>query len=128
VLLRLRYGIFTAPDLGQNKNKQNKTNHWLNMDHHNASSFTEFSVMHFVENWIPLLKHTIFNKFGSIWLIFLHLNIPWKVLFFRVLTTVMKSELNWLYWLFPLYVLNFKFQYTRVQTSLQFQLLDVIVK
>jgi hypothetical protein len=27
VLLRLRYGIFTAPDLGQNKNKQNKTNH-----------------------------------------------------------------------------------------------------
>jgi hypothetical protein len=36
----------------------------------------------------------------------------------------MKSELKWVYGLFPLYVLNFKFQYTR--TSLQFQLLEDI--
>jgi hypothetical protein len=55
VILRLRHGIFTAPDLGekerknkQNKTQHNKTNHRLDMDHHNASSFTEFSVMQFL--------------------------------------------------------------------------------
>jgi hypothetical protein len=52
VLLHLRHGIFTAQDLGETEKKKNKTqynkNHRLDLDHHNASSFAEFSVMQFL--------------------------------------------------------------------------------
>jgi len=44
----IRFGREREGKKKQNKKQHNKTNHRLDMDHHNASSFREFSVMQFL--------------------------------------------------------------------------------